>query len=467
MTKGSIPTIPQGGSLESARAFGTDGIRGKVGVVITPELALQLGYWCGIVLPSEGPILIGQDSRDSGPMLTAALTAGLTAAGKEIWQLGICPTPAISFLIEKYNAAGGIMVSASHNPPEDNGIKVFNEEGLKISSKQKDIIEENLNRVGINTCGRGNNKNHGKVYDKNNLLIDYKESIINSIDKANLNDLSIVLDLCFGSATSCAKEIFQESGANLHILNGEANGSKINVNCGSTNIEMVRKVVLEKGADMGFAFDGDADRVIAIDNKGRKVDGDNILYLWGSELKEKNKLPDNRLVATVMSNLGFEKAWESKGGILERTPVGDQYVQSSMIKLGASLGGEQSGHIISSDHNFSGDGLLTALQIASICHLKGLQLSQWLDQSFTPFPQKLINLPIPNQNNAGSWKNCEPLQEVIFNAKAELGNDGRLLVRESGTEPLLRVMVEAECSSKVETLTSQITYIYDEHIKAA
>jgi phosphoglucosamine mutase len=421
-------------------AFGTDGLRGRVGSQLTPELALQVGFWTGLVLPPQGPVLIGMDSRSSGPMLAAALTAGLTAAGRDVWQLGLCPTPAVPGAIRRQGAAGGLMVSASHNPPHDNGIKVFGASGAKLSREQQQRIEAGLAGPTAPPDGfRGN----GRVHDRGDLLSDYRQTLLAGVAGTRLDGQRIVLDLCHGSATACGEAVFAALGAELTVLHGEPDGERINVGCGSTHLEPLRRAVLERGASIGFAFDGDADRMLAVDGLGRVVDGDQILYLWGQALLAEGTLPDNRIVATVMSNLGFEKAWQARGGLLERTPVGDQFVYAAMEQLGAGLGGEQSGHILSARHGMSGDGLLTALQVATLLTSRGLSLADWLDSSFRPYPQTLVNVTVPDRQRRQRWQECDPLRRAVEQAEAAMAGRGRVLVRASGTEPLLRVMVEA------------------------
>ncbi|MFL0733852.1 MAG: phosphoglucosamine mutase, partial [Prochlorococcus sp.] len=339
---------PLGVPLGTAQvSFGTDGIRGRVGTFLTPALALQVGYWCGQVLPEAGPLLIGMDSRTSGAMVASALTAGLTAAGREVWNLGLCPTPAVPGLIRKLGAAGGLMVSASHNPPEDNGIKVFAADGVKLSSEQQALIEAGLRGEGIGGADQPLITSCGPAYQRDQLLSHYRDSLLASVQHQRLDGVPIVLDLCWGSATACGAEVFAALGADLTVLHGEPDGMRINVGCGSTQLEPLRRAVIERGASMGFAFDGDADRMLALDGQGRVVDGDHVLYLWGSVLQDQQALPQQRLVATVMSNLGFERAWQARGGVLERTPVGDQHVYAAMVANSAALGGEQSGHILS------------------------------------------------------------------------------------------------------------------------
>ncbi|MEB3234709.1 MAG: phosphoglucosamine mutase [Cyanobacteriota bacterium] len=464
MTSGALHPIgaPLG---EAFGGFGTDGVRGRVGEQVTPALALQLGYWCGQVLKADGPVVIGMDSRRSGPMLTAALAAGLTAAGRQVWNLGLCPTPAVPLSVRRTGAAGGLMVSASHNPPHDNGIKVFGGSGAKLPKVQQQAIEAGL---------RGDPKamDHGfeavgTLHERPGLLLDYQNSLWQSVASQRLDGCRIVLDLCWGSATSCGEAVFRELGAEVQVLHGTPDGSRINVGCGSTHLEPLRQAVLTSGAAMGFAFDGDADRMLAIDGRGRVFDGDQILYLWGTALLEAGELPDQRLVATVMSNLGFERAWQAKGGLFERTAVGDQYVHQAMEELGAGLGGEQSGHILSARHGMSGDGLLTALQVACLVQARGTTLADWLDQSFKPYPQLLVNVTVPDRERRTQWQHCEPLRQAVEQAETAMAGQGRVLVRASGTEPLLRVMVEAASQSDVNHWAQTLASLAEAHLNAA
>ena len=453
--------FPIGAPLEGDQAaFGTDGIRGRVGTAITPALALQVGYWCGRVLPKEGPVVIGTDSRTSGPMLVAALTAGLTAAGRQVWQLGLCPTPAVPGTIRRCGAAGGLMVSASHNPPHDNGIKVFGASGAKLARPAQQAIEAGLRgeaeAVALAAAGT--------AHSRSDLLEAYAATLVASVGGQRLDGCRVVLDLCWGSATACGEAVFRALGAKPLVLHGEPDGQRINQGCGSTHLEPLRRAVLDAGAAMGFAFDGDADRMLAVDGRGRVVDGDQILYLWGSALRATGDLPDNRIVATVMSNLGFERAWTDAGGVLERTAVGDQHVHAAMEELGAGLGGEQSGHILAARHGMSGDGLLTALQVATLVHGRGQTLADWMEGSFRPYPQKLVNVTVPDRGRRTQWQQCEPLRLAVEGAERAMAGSGRVLVRSSGTEPLLRVMVEAADPEQVEHWASLLALAADDHL---
>ena len=457
---------PIGPSLGAAApGFGTDGIRGEAWTVLTPALCLQVGYWLGRVLQADGPVLIGMDSRTSGSMVASALTAGLTASGRDVWMLGLCPTPAVPLLIRQHGAAGGVMVSASHNPPGDNGIKVFGANGAKLSPSRQAQIEAglrgDLDLQGLDTAV------YGQSRPSMDLLDGYRQALLASVGNNRLDGVPIVLDLCWGSATACAAEAFQALGADLTVLHGEPDGAQINVACGSTQLDPLRRAVIEREAAMGFAFDGDADRMLAVDGQGRVVDGDHVLFLWGSVLQDQQQLPDQLLVSTVMSNLGFERAWQQRGGQLERTPVGDQHVHAAMVASGAALGGEQSGHILAASHGLCGDGVLTALQLATLCQAQGMGLSQWLDRSFEAYPQKLVNVIVPDRARRKGWSSCGPLTDAIASAERAMGDRGRVLVRASGTEPVLRVMVEAADAASVDHWTGHLADLADQHLNAA
>ncbi|MEA5413186.1 phosphoglucosamine mutase, partial [Synechococcus sp. BA-120 BA3] len=307
----------------------------------------------------------------------------------------------------------------------------------------------------------------GRQVLRPDLLAAYTESLRTSAGGQRLDGCRVVLDLCWGSATACGEELFRSLGAEVLVLHGEPDGARINQGCGSTHLEPLRRAVLESGADMGFAFDGDADRMLAVDGRGRVVDGDHTLYLWGSALRREGQLPDDRLVATVMSNLGFERAWQASGGVLERTDVGDQHVHAAMEALGAGLGGEQSGHILSARHGMSGDGLLSALQVATLIHGAGLKLDEWMDGSFQPYPQRLVNVTVPDRQRRQQWQECEPLRQAVAEAEAAMAGHGRVLVRASGTEPLLRVMVEAAEQSQVDHWSESLAAAAEEHLNRA
>ena len=446
-------------TLSKVPLFGTDGIRGRVGDLLTAPFALQLGFWAGQILKENslvpGPVFIGQDSRNSSDMLAMAIAAGLTSAGLEVWQLGLCPTPCVAHLAGIMNAIGGIMISASHNPPEDNGIKFFSAEGLKLGKTQTQRIEAGLR--GQIASSIADSSPYGKAFHDPNMVNYYGQFLLNGLPKdIDFSGMRIVLDLAWGASVLIAPEMFRVLGAEVICLHEKADGDRINVDCGSTNLTALKQAVQEHQADIGFAFDGDADRVMAVDGTGKSIDGDYILYLWGKTLKERQELPDNLIIGTVMANLGFERAWQNLGGTLVRTAVGDQHVQAHMWETGAMLGGEQSGHIICHHHSFSGDGVQAALHLTSLVKQSGLSLSELLDESFHPYPQILRNVRVEDRDRRLNWQDCDVLQNAITQAESAMGADGRILVRASGTEPVIRVMVESASADDAEHWTSEL-----------
>lgn len=460
-------------SLPNSPLFGTDGIRGRAGELLTAPLALQVGFWGGHVLRSHAPtaqnvVILGQDSRNSGNMLAVALSAGLTAAGLEVWNVGLCPTPGIAYLTRASRAVGGVMISASHNPPGDNGIKFFAPNGTKLSTQLQAEIEAGIRgqRSGLGTAS-GMDWNWGQYHHRPELLTTYVESLYQSLlPGINLQGLRIVLDLAWGAAVSTASQAFQAVGATVISLHDRPDGDRINVHCGSTHLNSLQAAVRQHGADFGFAFDGDADRVLAVDSRGRVVDGDYILYLWGQKLRRLRQLPEHLIVTTVMSNLGFEQAWKQHGGKFIRTPVGDCHVQAEMLKLGAMLGGEQSGHILCHHHSTTGDGLLTALHLATLVQEAGIPLAELIDQSFQTYPQLLCNVRVEDRDRRLHWKDCDTLQNAIDQAQQALFGQGRILVRASGTEPLIRVMVEAASTELAEYWAANLVRVVEQHLVA-
>ncbi|MDC3180296.1 phosphoglucosamine mutase [bacterium] len=434
--------------------FGTDGIRGRFNEEITYSLAYKVGYALGSNLKNKNPILIGRDTRISGDILLQAITNGINASGKKFINIGICPTPAIPFLIKKENLSSGVMISASHNPPEYNGIKIFDHNGTKITRNFENKIQKSIEEVTQNISV----PIKASSLKTNKELMDiYMKSLIQTMGGENLSGMKIILDTCYGSATTCAKKIFENLGADVKVINNSKNGLKINMNCGSTNLEPLKKALKESPAEMGFSFDGDADRVIGVDSKGNVLDGDHILFLWGRELMEQKILTNNLLISTQMANLGFEKAWNKIGGILYRTDVGDKYVHDAIKEKRAILGGEQSGHILSTINNFSGDGILTALQISKYCKMKNITLNDWLKSSFDPFPQKLTNINLDFNINKINPKTKILIDQTIENFQKIYADNCRIYIRPSGTEPLIRVLVEAKSQNKVDSLSSEIT----------
>ncbi len=448
--------------LPSTPLFGTDGIRGRFGDLLTPALAQQVGYWAGQVLrnTATGPVIVGQDSRNSSDELAAAIACGLTTAGLDVWNLGLCPTPAVAYLTSISGAAGGVMISASHNPPEDNGIKFFGSNGAKLASTLQAEIE-----LGLRSGAEPAITAAGIYYQRPELVDTYAAALYQPLlTQTNLKGLRIVLDLAWGAAAQIGAEVFRQLGADVIALHDTPDGDRINVNCGSTHLGLLKTAVEEYQADLGFAFDGDADRAMAVDARGRVVDGDYILFLWGKALRERGLLPENMLVSTVMANLGFERAWQQQGGTLIRTAVGDQYVQAEMQKRGAMLGGEQSGHILSPHYGVSGDGLLTALHLATLVQQSGVSLAELRDQSFQTYPQLLQNVRVEDRDRRLNWKECEAVQNAIAQAEAEMGDQGRILVRASGTEPVIRVMVEAASADLAQTWTKYLVETVERHL---
>jgi len=434
--------------------FGTDGIRGIFNKEITYSLAYKVGYALGANLENNNPILIGRDTRISGNIMLQAIATGINASGKKFINLGICPTPAIPFLIKQEKMSSGIMISASHNPPEYNGIKIFDHNGQKITKNFENKIQKLIEKQSQNQSVA---TKEFSLKTNKELMDIYRTGLIQTMGGGNLSGMKIILDTCYGSATTCAKKIFQNLGADVRVINNSKNGSKINLNCGSTNLDPIKKALEENTADMGFSFDGDADRVIGLDSKGNVLDGDHILFLWGRELMEQKILTNNLLISTQMANLGFEKAWRKIGGILYRTDVGDKYVHEAIKKKRAVLGGEQSGHILSKINNFSGDGILTALQISKYCKKKNITLNDWLKSSFDPFSQKLTNINLDFNVNKVNQKTKILIDQTIENLQAIYSDNCRVYIRPSGTEPLIRVLVEAKDKKIVHSLSNKIT----------
>lgn len=457
-------------TLPETPLFGTDGIRGRVGDLLNAPLALQVGFWAGQVLQEQagavGPIIVGQDSRNSGDMLSMALSAGLAAAGLEVWNIGLCPTPGVAYLTHESEAIGGVMISASHNPPEDNGIKFFGSAGAKLSSELQKRIETLLRQGGA-AHSLQTAMPWGHHYHRPELCESYLESLHQPLlPHLTLQGMRVVLDLAWGAAVHLAPMAFRAMGAEVICLHDRPDGDRINVHCGSTHLGALQAAVKEFNADLGLAFDGDADRVLAVDAQGRAVNGDYILYLWGQTLHDSGHLPGQTIVSTVMANLGFEQAWKQQGGNLLRTAVGDQYVHAEMVRTGAMLGGEQSGHILCHHYSVSGDGLLTALHVAALVQRSGLTLAELVDQSFQTYPQLLKNVRVEDRERRMNWQNCDALQTAITQAESAMGDRGRVLVRASGTEPLIRVMVEAECADLAHYWTESLVATVQQHLVA-
>lgn len=456
--------------LPDTPLFGTDGIRGCIGEFLTLTLAQQVGFWAGITLQQQaqttgGLMILGQDSRCSSPALAAAVSAGLTTVGLEVWNVGLCPTPAVAYLTQTTAALGGVMISASHNPPEDNGIKLFDADGSKLSSALQAQIEAGIRQL-TSDCPLPSVR-PGRHFYRPELLTDYLSTLLHPLHggySKPLTGMKIVLDLAWGAAVLLAPKAFRGLGAEVICLHSEPRGDRINVNCGSTHLAPLQQAVLANQADLGFAFDGDADRVLAVDHRGQRVDGDYILYLWGRHLQQRGQLPNNVIVATVMSNLSFEQAWQRQGGQLIRTSVGDQHVHRAMQELGAMIGGEQSGHILCRHYGVTGDGLSTALHLANLVRESGTALATLVEQSFSPYPQEQRNIVITDRQRRQSWQQCAPLHHAVEQAQSALGQQGRILVRPSGTEPVLRVMVEAATAPKAHFWATHLAAVAQQYL---
>lgn len=419
--------------------FGTDGVRGVANKDLTPELAYRLGRVGAYILAKDKQkptILIGRDTRVSGGMLENAMIAGILSIGANVIRLGVISTPGVAYLTRVMNADAGVMISASHNPVEDNGIKFFGPDGFKLSDETELEIEELLIQENDN-LPRPVGREVGRVTDRYDAKRDYISFLKDTVSN-NLEGLTVVLDTANGAAYEIAPTIFEELGAKVIAMNNNPNGININDHCGSTHPEALIDAVVSAKADLGLAYDGDADRLIAVDEKGQIVDGDYIMLICASYLKENGRLKGNSVVSTVMSNMGFYKGLENNGIKSLQTKVGDRYVMEEMRERGLNFGGEQSGHIIYLDYNTTGDGILTSLLLVNIIKEKNQSLSD-LAGIMTKYPQILENVRIEDKNE---FFNNPAINSIISSVEAELNNNGRVLVRPSGTEPLIRVMLE-------------------------
>ena len=436
-----------------SRMFGTDGVRGIANTELTAELAYSLGRAGAFVL-TEGThkpkILVAKDTRISGDMLEAALVAGILSVGAEAVILGVVPTPAVAHLTREYNADAGVMISASHNPVEYNGIKFFDGRGYKLSDELEDqiqaVIESNFEGVPSPVGGAV-----GRSYTEETALREYIDYAMSTI-KTDLKGLRVALDCANGAAYKAAVKAFRALGARVYVINDNPDGNNINENCGSTHMEELMDYVVRKNCDIGFAFDGDADRCLAVDEKGNMINGDFLLTICAKALKEAGKLNDDTLVVTVMSNLGLDIAAKREGINLVKTKVGDRYVLEEMLKENYILGGEQSGHIIFLDHNTTGDGLVTALQIAAILKESGKTFSE-LAGVMKELPQVLVNAKVPNEKK-NIYLEDKEIIDAINAVEAKLNGVGRVLIRPSGTEPLVRVMLEGENQEAINEMAN-------------
>jgi len=417
--------------------FGTDGVRGRANELLTPELALRLARATAEELgASGGRAIIGRDTRTSGPMLEAALAAGLAAAGVDVYLAGIIPTPAISFLIKDELADFGAVVSASHNPPTDNGIKFFDKCGMKLSVDVERAIEARL-EAGVATGGPC-----GKIFDIEAAATRYAAFLSGSIDveAIDLSGHRLVVDCAFGATSKIAPHVLRHLGAEVIELNTEPDGLRINQNCGSTHLDAVRGAVSQHGADLGIAFDGDGDRVLLVGASGRTIDGDQMMGIVALHMEQRGTLSPKTVVATVMSNLGLEQILAERGIRLHRTPVGDRNVSQALVVEGAQLGGEQSGHIVFADHSPTGDGILTVVKLLEVAHEDGRDLETLADQ-IPLYPQRHRTFPCDDSDGV---LGAAEVADAIAAADEHLGGRGRIIARGSGTQPLLRLTVEAE-----------------------
>lgn len=443
--------------------FGTDGVRGEANVELTPELVFKLGRFGGYVLSQheeETPLVfVGRDTRISGELLEHALIAGLLSVGIRVYKLGVIATPGVSYLVRTEKASAGVMISASHNPALDNGIKFFGGDGFKLDDDRELEIEALLDATE-DTLPRPSAHGLGTVMEYPEGLRKYQEFLVST--GVQLEGMHVVLDTANGAASTSARQIFADLGAQLTVIGENPDGLNINDGVGSTHPEHLQEKVKEVGAAIGLAFDGDSDRLIAVDENGEIVDGDKIMYIIGSYLSSKGLLEKNTIVTTVMSNLGFHKALDTKGIQKEITAVGDRYVVEEMRKSGYNLGGEQSGHVVIMDYNTTGDGQLTGVQLTKIMQETGKKLSE-LAAEVTIYPQKLVNIRVENSMKDKAME-VPAIREIIEKMEAEMAGNGRILVRPSGTEPLLRVMAEAPTDQEVDYYVDTIAAVIQAEI---
>ncbi|CZQ96935.1 phosphoglucosamine mutase [Trichococcus collinsii] len=439
--------------------FGTDGVRGVANSELTPELAFKLGRFGGYVLRQHAKdiahplVLVARDTRISGQLLEYALVSGLLSVGIEVLQLGVIPTPGVAYLTRIQGAVAGVMISASHNPAGDNGIKFFGADGFKLSDEQEYEIEAYLDQEG-DDLPRPSADGLGTVDEYPEGVLKYAQYLQTTIPD-DLSGITVCLDAANGAASTVVNRLFADLETDFYTMGANPDGININKGVGSTHPDVLGKFVVEKKADVGLAFDGDADRCIAVDENGRIIDGDRIMFICGKYLKERNKLNQNTIVSTVMSNLGFHLAVEAEGMTALKTQVGDRYVVEEMRKNGYNLGGEQSGHVVFLEMNTTGDGLLTGIQLLNVMKQTGKKLSELADE-VTLYPQELVNVRVSEKDGV---MEIPAVKAVIEEVEAEMAGKGRILVRPSGTEPLLRVMAEAETDEKCHDYVMRIVNV--------
>jgi len=436
------------------KLFGTDGIRGIANKDLTPELAFKVGKVGAFVLGKEknGKIVVGKDTRKSGDMLEAALTAGILSMGVDVVELGVVPTPAVAYLTRKYEALAGVVISASHNPIEYNGIKFFNSNGFKLNDK----IEEEMEKIILENeeiSSRPIKGDIGKIIWGKEAYRDYMEYLKTTID-IDLSGVKVAVDCGNGALSKIAPELLKEMGADIIVVNDKPNGVNINLKCGSTNPDIIKTLVLETKADIGLSFDGDADRIIAVDEMGNIMDGDHILAVCGTELYKQNKLKNSTIVGTIMTNMGLDLYLKENGMNIVKTQVGDRYVIEEMLNSGYNLGGEQSGHIIFLDYNTTGDGLLTGLQLMQIMKKTGKKMSE-LNNLISSLPQVLINAKVKEELKHSYLEDNE-IKKEVEKIEEYFHGEGRVVIRPSGTEPLVRVMIEGKDKNIIENKAKEL-----------
>lgn len=443
--------------------FGTDGVRGVANSELTPELAFRIGRFGGYILTKNMPtpkVIIGRDTRISGHMLEGALVAGLLSIGAEVMRLGVISTPGVAFLTKALGAQAGVMISASHNPVQDNGIKFFGPDGFKLTDEQENEIEQLLD-MEEDDLPRPTGANLGQVNDYFEGGQKYLQFLKQTVDE-DFSGIHVALDCANGATSSLAPHLFADLEADISTMGVNPDGLNINEGVGSTHPESLAQFVLERKADIGLAFDGDGDRLIAIDEDGNIVDGDQIMFICAKYLNERGRLNKQTVVSTVMSNLGFYKAIEANGIKSVQTAVGDRYVMEKMRKNTYNLGGEQSGHIIFLDYITTGDGMLSAIQLVNIMKVTRKKLSE-LASEMDKYPQLLVNVKVTDRSLIES---NQKIQDIMKEVEAEMGENGRLLVRPSGTEPLIRVMAEAETEELCEYYVNKVVAVVQEELGA-
>jgi phosphoglucosamine mutase len=444
-----------------ARLFGTDGVRGVANLELTAELAMGLGRagaWALARHAGRAPrLLLGRDPRRSGDMLAAALAAGATSVGAEVVAVGVVTTPGVAFLVRALGLDAGAMVSASHNPPEYNGIKFFDRSGYKLPDAVEDEIEAAVRRpAGL---PRPSGAALGRVLDRPEVRARYVDFLAGCVPSGALSGLRVVADCANGAAWELGPEALRRAGAEVETIAAAPDGLNINVGCGSLHPEALAAEVVRRGFDAGFAFDGDADRLIAVDERGRRVDGDAVLAIAGRRLLARDELPGRTVVGTVMSNLGLELCLAEAGGRLVRAKVGDRYVLEAMLAGGYQLGGEPSGHVVFGASHTTGDGILTALKLGAILRETARPLSE-LAAEMPRFPQVLVNVPVAADGPVADRLEASPsVRDAVRGAEAELGRRGRVVIRPSGTEPLVRIMLEGEDEARVRRLAGELATV--------